>query len=145
MSNQKKAEFINGKFCVQCFWGGHGKISPNPWLVPKGAVFPDFWFRKPVEFPIVVTHKWLIVWTDIMDHPKAEWVSYRNGIRDFQSFSQSEAQKFSSIQPLFCPETEFSSEVDLRNSLTSKPFVGWSWISNRWKYGRVAHLFSIQI
>jgi hypothetical protein len=42
---------------------------------------------------------------------KAERVSYRNGIRDLQSFGHSEAQKLSSIQPLFCPEMEFSSEV----------------------------------
>jgi hypothetical protein len=27
MSNQRKAEFINGNFGIQSFWGGHGKIS----------------------------------------------------------------------------------------------------------------------
>jgi hypothetical protein len=59
-----------------------------------------------------------------MDHQKYERVAYRNGIRDFYSFSQSETQKFSSILPLFYPETEFSSEVNLQNSVTSKLFVG---------------------
>jgi hypothetical protein len=59
-----------------------------------------------------------------MNHQKAERVVYRNDIRDFQSFSQSETQKLSSVQPLFCPETEFSSEVDLQNSVTFKTFVG---------------------
>jgi hypothetical protein len=34
------------------------------------------------------------------------------------------AQKLSSIQPLFCQETEFSSEVDLQNSVTPKLLVG---------------------
>jgi hypothetical protein len=29
MSNQWKAEFINGKFCILSFWGGHGEILPN--------------------------------------------------------------------------------------------------------------------
>jgi hypothetical protein len=56
-----------------------------------------------------------------MDHRKAERVSYHNDIWDFRSFDQSETQKLSSVQPLFCPETEFSSEVNLQNSVTSKP------------------------
>jgi hypothetical protein len=51
-------------------------------------------------------------------------VSYHNGIRDFRSFGKSETQKLSSVQPLFCPETEISSEVDIQNSVTSKPFGG---------------------
>jgi hypothetical protein len=55
-----------------------------------------------------------------MDHRKGERVGYQNGIQDFQRFSQSDTQKFSSVQPLFYPETEFSSEVDLQNSVTSK-------------------------
>jgi hypothetical protein len=38
-----------------------------------------------------------------------------------------------SFSPLFCPETEFSSDVDRRNSITSRPFSGQSHI-------RVAHL-----
>jgi hypothetical protein len=59
-----------------------------------------------------------------MDHRKAERVAYHNGIRDFQSFSQSEIQKLSSVQPQFCPETEISSEVDLYNSVSSKLLVG---------------------
>jgi hypothetical protein len=54
-----------------------------------------------------------------MDHRKAERVGYRNGIRDFQSFGQSDTQKFSSVQPLFCREIEISSEVDLQNSVSS--------------------------
>jgi hypothetical protein len=59
-----------------------------------------------------------------MDHRKSERVAYHNGIRDFQSFGQSETQKLGSVQPQFYPETEISSEVDLRNSVTSKPFGG---------------------
>jgi hypothetical protein len=80
-----------------------------------------------------------------MDHRKAETIAYRNRIHSFQSFGQLEAQKFSFIQPLFHPETEFISEVDVQNSVTSKPFVGWGWISNWWKAGRFAHLFAIHL
>jgi hypothetical protein len=57
--------------------------------------------------------KSLTVWIHIMDHQKAERVVYRNGIQDLRRFGQSETQKLSSAQPLFCPKTEFSSEVDL--------------------------------
>jgi hypothetical protein len=80
-----------------------------------------------------------------MDHRKAERVSYHNGIQDFRSFGQSETQRLSDVPPLFCPETEFISEVDLQNSITSKPFVGWGWISNWWRDGRVFQLFGIQL
>jgi hypothetical protein len=54
-----------------------------------------------------------MVWGHIMEHRKAERVSYHNGIQDFHSFGQSNTQKLSSVQPLFCPATEISSEVDL--------------------------------
>jgi hypothetical protein len=59
-----------------------------------------------------------------MDCQKADRVFYRNGIQDVWSFSRSETQKLSSVQPLFYPETEFSSEVEFQNSVTSKPLVG---------------------
>jgi hypothetical protein len=29
MSNQRKAEFVNGNFGIQSFWGGYGEISPK--------------------------------------------------------------------------------------------------------------------
>jgi hypothetical protein len=35
MSNQRKAEFVNGKFGIQSFWEGHGKNSSNPDLDQK--------------------------------------------------------------------------------------------------------------
>jgi hypothetical protein len=77
---------------------------------------------RPVEFPTVITHQSLTIRSHIMDHRKAERVAYRNGIHNLWSFGQSEAQKFSFVQSLFCPRTEFSSEVDLQNSVTPKPF-----------------------
>jgi hypothetical protein len=58
-----------------------------------------------------------------MDHWKAEKVTNRNGIRDFQSFILSKTQKLNSVQLLFCPKTEFGSEIDLQKSVTSKPFL----------------------
>jgi hypothetical protein len=51
----------------------------------------------------------------------------------------------SSIQPLFFPETEFSSEVDFQNSVTSKPFSGQSRMYNSLKSGRVVQVFSVQL
>jgi hypothetical protein len=50
----------------------------------------------------------------LMDRQKSEGVAYHFGIRDFWSFSQSETQKLRSVVPLFCPETEFSSDVDYK-------------------------------
>jgi hypothetical protein len=73
---------------------------------------------------IVVTHKSLTVWGYIMDHRKAERVSYHDGIRYFRSFGQSETRKLSSVQQLFCLETEISSEVNPQNYVTSEPFDG---------------------
>jgi hypothetical protein len=65
-----------------------------------------------------------------MDHRKSERVSYHNGIRYIRSFGQSETQKLSSVQPLFCLQTEISSKVDLQNAATSKPFGGYNHMSN---------------
>jgi hypothetical protein len=65
-----------------------------------------------------------------MDHQKAEGVVYHNGIRSFRSFGQSEAQKLNSDQLLFCPETEFNSDVDRQNSVVSKPLSEQSRLDN---------------
>jgi hypothetical protein len=51
---------------------------------------PEVLIQQPVEFPAAVTRKSLTDWTHLMDHWQAESVVYQNGIRDFQSFSQSE-------------------------------------------------------
>jgi hypothetical protein len=83
MSNQQKAEFVNGNFCIQSFYGGHGKISPKSRLKPKGRVCPEFPMQQTDRVPTVVTHKSLTVWSHIMDNRKAERVAYLNGIRDF--------------------------------------------------------------
>jgi hypothetical protein len=131
MSNQRKSEFVSGNFGIQSFWGGHGEISSKFWFRPKGRVCPEFWFSKPVKFPTVVTHKLPTILGRTMDHQKAERVSYHDGIWDVQS----------SVQPLFCLEAEFSSEVDLQNSITFKPLLGWGWISNLWKSARVVQIF----
>jgi hypothetical protein len=56
-----------------------------------------------------------------MDHRKADRVGYHNGIQKFWSFGQSEAQKLRSVLLLFCPETEFSRDIDRQNNVTSKP------------------------
>jgi hypothetical protein len=80
-----------------------------------------------------------------MDHWKAERVNYRNGIRDFRGLGQSKTQKLSSVQLLFCPETEFSSEVSLQNSVTFKLFSRHGRMTNRWRAGRVTQVFDGQV
>jgi hypothetical protein len=100
------------------------KFRQIPDLCRKVWSDQKFRFSKPVEFPTAIIRKLLIVWSHFMDHWKTERVAYHNGIRSFRSFSQSETKSLSAVLPLFCPETEFSSEDDLQNSVTSKPFVG---------------------
>jgi hypothetical protein len=101
--------------------------------------------QQPVEFSTAVTDKSLTVWSCLMDHRKSEGVVVRNSILDFRCFGQSETENWRSVPPLFCPETEFSSDVDCWNSITSKPFSGQSRMSNRWKDVRVAQVFSAQL
>jgi hypothetical protein len=145
-----------------CVWVGVGKLIKwysylvfrcqevscilclKTWIIQESLVCPDILIQQPVEFPTTVTRKSLTVWSRLTDHWKAERVSYQFGIWDFRSFGQSKSQKLSSVQPLFCPGTEFSSNIDRQNPVTSKLFVGWVWISNRLKSGRVSHLFAIQ-
>jgi hypothetical protein len=93
------------------------KFCQIPDLCRKVCSAQNSYSVTPVEFLTVVTHKSPTVWRHFMDHRKAERVTYRNGIQSFRSFSQSEAQKFSSIHQLFYPEIEFSSEVNVQNSL----------------------------
>jgi hypothetical protein len=145
MSNPQKANIINRNFGIQSFCGGHCEISLKFWFKPNGRVCPEFWFSNLSEFPTAVAPKSLIFWGRIMDHQKAERVAYHNGIQDFWSLSQSETQKLSSVQPWFCPETEISIEVDLQNSVSSKPLVKWGWISNQWKDRRVLQAFGIHL
>jgi hypothetical protein len=65
-----------------------------------------------------------------MHHRKAERVVFRNGIQNFRSFGQSETGNGGSVMPLFCPDAEFSSDVNRQNSVTSKPASGQSHMGN---------------
>jgi hypothetical protein len=98
--------------------------------MPNGRVYLELLIQQTGRVPTVVTHKSPTIWSRLMDHRKAERVAYLYGIQDFQSCGQSEAQKLCSVQPLFCPEIEFSSEVDLQNSVISKPLSGQGRMSN---------------
>jgi hypothetical protein len=104
MSNQQKAEFVSENFGIQSFQGGHGKRSRKVLFVLKGTVCPQFLIQQPCRVPSIVTHKYLIIWIQKMDHRKVVRVAYRNDIWDFQRFGLAKTQKLSSIQPLFCPE-----------------------------------------
>jgi hypothetical protein len=96
----------------------------------EGQACPELLIQQPVEFLTAVTRKSPTVWSYFMDHEKAKRVGYHNGIRSSQSFSQSEAQKLRSVLQLFCSETEFSSDAGHQNSVTSKPLIERSHMSN---------------
>jgi hypothetical protein len=80
------------------------KFHQNPDLCRNGESAQKFLIHRTGRVPATVTRKSLTIWSHIIDHRKAERVTYQNGIRDFWSFGQSETQKWSSSQPLFCPE-----------------------------------------
>jgi hypothetical protein len=130
MSNQQKAEFVVNIFCIQSVWGSHGEVSPKTWFIQEGAICSEMLIQQLVEFPTAVTQKSLTVWSRLMDHRKYERVIYQNSIQDFRSFSQFENWNWRSVLPLFCPEIEFSSDIDHQNSVTSKPFYGHSHMCN---------------
>jgi hypothetical protein len=70
----------------------------------KGTVCPEFLIQQFDRVLTIVTRKYLTVWSHMMDHQKAERVTYQNSIRDFRSFSQTETQKLSSSKLLFGSE-----------------------------------------
>jgi hypothetical protein len=72
-----------------------------------------------------------------MNHRKSQRVAYRNGIRDFQSFDQSEIQKLSFFSAAILSSTDFSSVINAQNSVSFKLLVGWDCMSIQWKSGRV--------
>jgi hypothetical protein len=139
MSNQWKSEFINRNF------GYHGEISSKSWFRPKGPVYPEFWFSKPVEFLTAVTHKSLTVWGRVMDHRKDERADYCNGIWEFWSFGWSVTQKLSFFSAAILSSTDFSSVINAQNSVSFKLLVGWDNMSIQWKDGRVVQVFGIQL
>jgi hypothetical protein len=59
-----------------------------------------------------------------MEHQKSERVAYLIGIRNFQSFSLAETQKFSFFPAALVSRTDSRSVVDAQNSVTSKSLVG---------------------
>jgi hypothetical protein len=44
MSNQRKVEFIGKIFCMQSFWGGHGKIPPKTCFIQVAMVCQKYYF-----------------------------------------------------------------------------------------------------
>jgi hypothetical protein len=105
----------------------------------------NFWFQQPYQVPIVVTQKLLTVWSQKMNHQKAERVTYRVGIRIFRSFWLAKSPKFNFHPAVVPSRTDFSGVVYAQNSVTSKPLGGWGWISSWQKSGRVIYIFCIQL
>jgi hypothetical protein len=38
MSNQQKAVFVGGIFCLRSFWKGHGEILPKICFIQEGMI-----------------------------------------------------------------------------------------------------------
>jgi hypothetical protein len=112
MSNRQKAEFVSDIFCIQSFWEGYDNFFSKNLIHTGRSNLPRNLDSLTGRVSIAVTHKSLTVWSRLLDHQKAERVTYQFYIWDFRSFSQSETQKLRSILPLSCPESEFSSGVD---------------------------------
>jgi hypothetical protein len=92
MGNQKKAEFVGDIFIYEVSGEVMVKFHQKNLFYTGMYDLPEMLIRRPVEFLTVVTHKLLIVLSRLMYHRKAERVVVQNGIRDFQSFGQSETE-----------------------------------------------------
>jgi hypothetical protein len=55
MSNQQKAEFVNGIFCIQTFRGVDGKILPKARFVPKGQADQISPIQQPGQVLMALT------------------------------------------------------------------------------------------
>jgi hypothetical protein len=82
MSNRREAVFINGIFCMQSFWKGHGEILPKNLIYAGRSSLPSFSrIQQPGWVSIVVTPDQLTIWSRKMNHLKAERVTYGDGIQ----------------------------------------------------------------
>jgi hypothetical protein len=104
MSNRQKAEFVSTIFVYKFPGEVPVKFCQNPGSYRKVQSAPEILIQQPVEFPTAITRKLPTVSSCLTDHQKDEGVAYQFGIWYFRSFGKSKAQKFSSVQPLFCPE-----------------------------------------
>jgi hypothetical protein len=52
------------------------KILQKPWFMQEDQFCPEILIQQPVEFPISVTHKSLTILGCLIDHQKAERVTY---------------------------------------------------------------------
>jgi hypothetical protein len=50
MSNEQKAEFVGDIFCMQSFWGGHGKISPRTCFIQECMICQKYYFCDRSNF-----------------------------------------------------------------------------------------------
>jgi hypothetical protein len=88
MSNQQKLSSLATFFI--CEVSGEVIVKFCQELVFTGRYdLTERLFQQPVEFLTAVTRKLLIGWSHLMDHRKAERVTFQNDIRDFWSFGQS--------------------------------------------------------
>jgi hypothetical protein len=62
--------------CIK-FLGRWGKILPTSRFIQEGQFCPEILIQRPVKLPISETHKSLTVLGRLMDHRKAERVTYR--------------------------------------------------------------------
>jgi hypothetical protein len=90
-------------------------------LCRKVRSVQNFRFQQPGQIPIAITQKSLTVWSQKMDHQKAERVTYQVSIWKSGSFSLGKAFVFPSTAVLH--RTDFSSVIDAQNFVSSKPLV----------------------
>jgi hypothetical protein len=91
MSNQRKSEFIGDLFICEVYGKVMAKFAKNLFYTRRYDLL-EMLFQRPVKFSTVVAHKSLTDWSCLMDHRKVERVAFRNVIRDFRSFGQSESE-----------------------------------------------------
>jgi hypothetical protein len=69
-----------GSLAASFIYKVSGKVMefflPKTWFIQEGQFCPEILIQRPVEFPIPVTHKSLIILGHLMDHWKAEKVTY---------------------------------------------------------------------
>jgi hypothetical protein len=88
-----------------------------------------------------ITHR-----VEPFDGPSESWESCR--LKQYSEHPEIQPiwdRKLKICSAAVLSRTEFSSDIDRQNSVTSKPFNRQSRMSNGWKTGRVAQVFGVQL
>jgi hypothetical protein len=87
MSNQKRDQFVDDIFCMQSFWGGHGKISPKGWFIWEGQICPELFDSATGRFSDRRNSQ-IASSLELFDGSSESWESYLpiqySGLPDFR-------------------------------------------------------------